>query len=316
MRSRRSCLSVPGSSPRMLGKAPVLPADEVILDLEDAVAPAVKDAARGHVVRAILDGDWADKTVAVRVNGVDTRWCYRDVIEVVEGAGQRVDCLVLPKVERAADVVFVDRLLTMVEDTHGVQRRVKLELLIETALGLENVREVARASSRTEALILGPADLSASLGFPGPVAASGAPGYPGDPWHWVRGTILVAARAAGLQAIDGPHLDVGDANGQRQAAQRARALGYDGKWALHPAQLDALNEVFAPTQQEFDRAAAILEAYAHATGSEARGAVRFGNEMIDEASRKLAVQCVARGRAAGLQPIKTWADFQREWSAS
>lgn len=303
----------------MLAKAVVLPADEVILDLEDAVAPGAKDAARGHVIRAIGEADWDGKTVAVRVNGIDTRWCYRDIIEVVEGAGRRLDCLVVPKVERAADVAFVDRLLTMVEETHGLHRPVKLELLIETAAGLENVREVARASPRTESLILGPADLSASLGFPraAPLRPDGSGGAEdaGDPWHWVRGTILVAARAAGLQAIDGPHLDVADADGQRRAAQRARTLGYDGKWALHPGQLDALNGIFAPSQDEFDRAVAVLAAYAHATGAEARGAVRFGSEMIDEASRKLAAQCVARGEAAGLKPKKTWADFQREWSA-
>jgi citrate lyase subunit beta/citryl-CoA lyase len=300
----------------MLAKAPLLAADEVILDLEDAVAPAAKDAARGHVVHAVRESDWAGKTVAVRVNGLDTRWCYRDVIEVVEGAGRRLDCLVIPKVERPADVAFVDRLLTMVEDTHALDRRLKLELLIETAAGLENIRDIARASPRTEALILGPADLSASLGFPRAIAGSEHADDPGDPWHWVRGTILVAARSAGLQAIDGPHLDVGDAEGQRRAAHRARTLGYDGKWALHPAQLDALNAIFAPSQEEFDRAAAILAAYAHATGAEARGAVRFGSEMIDEASRKLAAQCVARGEAAGFKPTKTLADFQREWSAT
>jgi citrate lyase subunit beta / citryl-CoA lyase len=295
----------------MLAKAALLGADEVILDLEDAVAPAVKDAARGQVIAAIRGGDWAGKTVAIRVNGVETRWCYRDVIEVVEGARGRLDCIVIPKVERAADVAFVDRLLTMVEETCGVEPRVKLELLIETAVGLENLRDVARASPRIEALILGPADMSASLGLP-----AGAAAEHGDRWHWIRSTILLAARAAGLQAIDGPHLDVGDTEGLRRAAQQARALGYDGKWALHPGQLDALNAVFAPSQEEFDRAAAVLEAYAHATGSQSRGAVRFGSEMIDEASRKLAVQCVARGQAAGLRPTKTWADFQREWSAS
>jgi citrate lyase subunit beta/citryl-CoA lyase len=295
----------------MLAKAAFLGADEVILDLEDAVAPAVKDAARGQVIAAIRGGDWTGKTVAIRVNGVETRWCYRDVIEVVEGARGRLDCIVIPKVERAADVAFVDLLLTMVEETCGLEPRIKLELLIETAVGLENLRDVARASPRIEALILGPADMSASLGLP-----AGAAAEHGDRWHWIRGTILLAARAAGLQAIDGPHLDVGDLEGQRRAAQQARALGYDGKWALHPGQLDALNAVFTPSQEEFDRAAAVLEAYAHATGSESRGAVRFGSEMIDEASRKLAVQCVARGQAAGLRPTKTWADFQREWSAS
>lgn len=308
----------------MLAKAPVIPADEVILDLEDAVVASAKDAAREQVVRAILDADWSGKTVAVRVNGVETPWCYRDIIAVVESAGRRLDAIVVPKAERPADVIFVDRLVSMVEEANAMPRRVGLELLIETARGLENVRDLARASPRTEALILGPADLSASLGLARMGGGAGPPDdpatspatYPGDPWHWVRGTILVAARAAGLQAIDGPHLDVGDGDGLRRAARWARTLGYDGKWTLHPAQIDPVNAIFTPSQEDFDRATAILEAYAHATAVEARGAVRFGSEMIDEASRKLAVQCVARGQAAGLRPVKTWTDFQREWQAS
>lgn len=299
----------------MLAKAATLPADEIIFDLEDAVAPAAKDDARGRAVRGLLDSDWTGKTTAIRANGIDTPWCYRDVIEVVEAAGHVLDCIVVPKAERAADVVFFDRLLTMVEETKGLERKIGLELLIETAAGLENIRELAHASPRTEALILGPADLSASLGLPGTGGGAGGPAYPGDPWHWVRGTILVAARAAGLQAIDGPHLDVRDVEGATRAAGWARALGYDGKWVLHPAQIGPLNEIFMPSQAEFDRAAALLEAYAHATEVEGRGAVRFGSEMIDAASRRLAVQCVARGRAAGLRPLKTWADFKREWGA-
>lgn len=299
----------------MLAKAVSLPADEIILDLEDAVAPAAKDEARGNAVRALVENDWSGKTMAIRVNGVDTPWCYRDVIDVVESAGRALDCIVIPKVEHAADVVFFDRLLTMVEQTTGLERRTGLELLIETAAGLETIRDLAHASPRIEALILGPADLSASLGLPATVTGAGMADYPGDTWHWVRGTILVAARAAGLQAIDGPHLDVRDVEGMRRAAGWARALGYDGKWALHPAQIGPLNEIFMPSQDEFDRAAAVLEAYAHATAVEGRGAVRFGSEMIDAASRKLALQCVARGRAGGLRPIKTWADFKREWEA-
>jgi citrate lyase subunit beta/citryl-CoA lyase len=299
----------------MLAKAVALPADEVIIDLEDAVAPGAKEEARRQVIRALLDGDWSKKTVAVRVNAVETPWCRDDIVEVTGGAGRCLDCLVIPKVESAADVLFADRLLAEVEAAERLERKIGLELLIETAQGLENVREIARASPRTETLILGPADLSASLGLPRVVGGAGTSEYPGDLWHWVRGTILVAARAAGVQAIDGPHLDVKDEEGLRRAAGWARALGYDGKWALHPAQIEPLNETFTPSQEEFDRAAAILEAYAHATGVEGRGAVRFGTEMIDEACRKLAVQCVARGRAAGLRPVKTWPAFQREWEA-
>lgn len=313
MRARRSCLSVPGSSPKMLAKAPALPADEVFFDLEDSVAPLAKEEARGNVVQALKEGDWTGKIVVLRVNGVYTKWCYRDVIDIVEAAGQFLDCLMIPKVEHASDVVFVDKLVTMIEETVGLERRLGLEVQIETATGLRNIYEIAHASGRMETLIFGPADMSASLGLPTVTAGLPIPGYPGDHWHWVLETILVAARDAGLQAIDGPYLLIKDLDGFREAATRAKALGYDGKWALHPGQVDVLNEVFTPTQDEFDKASAILEAYEHATSVELRGAVMFGNEMIDEASRKMAAQFVARGGAAGLTLVKTWADFRKEW---
>jgi citrate lyase subunit beta / citryl-CoA lyase len=300
-RPRRSCLSVPGSSPKMLAKAPSLPADEVFLDLEDSVAPAAKEEARGHVVRALADGDWSGRTVVVRINAVSTRWCYRDVIDVVEGAGWRLDCLMIPKVEDAHEVTFVADLLRMIEDTVGLERRIGLEVQIESAAGLTSIDAIAAASDRTETLIFGPADMSASLGLPALTAGLAQPNYPGDHWHYVLSRILVAARTAGLQAIDGPYLVIKDLDGFREMALRARALGYDGKWALHPAQIDVLNEVFAPTQEEFDKAERILEAYAHATDVERTGAVMFGTEMIDEASRKMAEGVVARGRAAGMR---------------
>ena len=313
MRARRSCLSVPGSSPKMLSKASGLPADEVFMDLEDSVAPLAKEEGRGNVIQALKEGDWTGKTVGVRVNGVYTKWCYRDLIEVVEAAGQFMDFIMIPKVENASDVVFVDKLLTMIEETIGLETQIALEVQIETATGLKNVYEIAHASGRTEALIFGPADMSASLGLPTVTAGLPVPGYPGDHWHWVLETILVAARDASLQAIDGPYLLIKDLDGFREAATRAKALGYDGKWALHPGQIDVLNEVFTPTQEEFDKASAMLEAYDHATNVEKRGAVMFGNEMIDEASRKMAIQFAARGSAAGLDPKKTWQDFRKEW---
>ena len=300
IRPRRSCLSVPGSSPKMLAKAPGLPADEVFLDLEDSVAPGAKEEARANVVRALKEGDWEGKTVVVRLNGVQTRWCYRDVIEVVEGAGAHLDCLMIPKAEYATDVTFVDDLLRMIEDTIGLDRRIGLEVQIETATGLTNIDDIAAASDRTETLIFGPADMSASLGLPALTAGLAMPNYPGDHWHHVLSTILIAARNAGLQAIDGPYLVIKDLDGFREMAMRARALGYDGKWALHPGQIDVLNEIFAPTQEEFDKAEAIIEAYAHATDVERTGAVMFGIEMIDEASRKMAEQVATRGRAAGM----------------
>jgi citrate lyase subunit beta/citryl-CoA lyase len=308
-RPRRSCLSVPGSSPKMLAKAPSLPADEVFMDLEDSVAPGAKEEARGNIERALIDGDWTGKTVVVRVNAVDTRWCARDVLEVVEGAGEHLDCVMIPKVEHASDVTFVDNLLRMVEETTGLDRRIGIEAQIETPTGLTNVDEIAAASDRTETLIFGPADMSASLGLPAVTAGLPMPGYPGDHWHFILSRILVAARNAGLQAIDGPYLVIKDLDGFREMAQRSRALGYDGKWALHPGQIDVLNEVFAPTQEEYDKAEAILEAYAHATDVEQRGAVMFGAEMIDEASRKMAEQLALRGRAAGMSRERKLDDF-------
>ena len=308
-RPRRSCLSVPGSSPRMLSKAPSLPADEVFMDLEDSVAPLAKEEARGNVVQALKEGDWSDKAVVVRINGVYTKWCYRDVIEVVENAGQFVDCIMIPKVEYASDVTFVADLLRQIEDTNGLDRRIGLEVQIETATGLTNIDAIATASDRTETLIFGPADMSASLGLPTVTAGLPMPDYPGDHWHHVLMTILIAARNAGLQAIDGPYLVIKDLDGFREMALRARALGYDGKWALHPGQVEVLNEVFTPSQDEYDKAEAMLDAYRHATDVEGRGAVMFGTEMIDEASRKMAERLAARGRGAGMRREKSLADF-------
>jgi citrate lyase subunit beta/citryl-CoA lyase len=293
----------------MLGKAPGLPADEVFMDLEDSVAPLAKEEARGNVIQALKEGDWTGKTVVVRINGVYTKWCAGDITEVVSNAGDLIDCLMVPKVEYATDVSFVDNLLRMIEDTIGLDRRLGLELQIETATGLRNIHEIAHASDRAETLIFGPADMSASLGLPTVTAGLPMPGYPGDHWHHVLSTILVAARDAGLQAIDGPYLLIKDLDGFREMAMRARALGYDGKWALHPGQIDVLNEVFTPTQEEFDKSEALLEAYQHATEVELKGAVMFGNEMIDEASRKMAEQFSSRGRAAGLSRVKSLEEF-------
>jgi citrate lyase subunit beta/citryl-CoA lyase len=285
------------------------------MDLEDSVAPLAKEEARDNVVQALKEGDWTGKTVVVRVNGVYTRWCAHDVLHIVENAGQYLDCIMIPKVERASDVEFVDNLLRMIEETTGLEKRIGLEVQIETATGLRHIDEIASASYRAETLIFGPADMSASLGLPTVTAGLPMPGYPGDHWHHVLSTILIAARHAGLQAIDGPYLLINDLDGFREMARRSRALGYDGKWALHPGQIDVLNEVFTPTQDEFDKAEAMLEAYRHATDVERVGAVMFGNEMIDEASRKMAEQLAARGRAAGLTPERSWDDFRKEWEA-
>jgi citrate lyase subunit beta / citryl-CoA lyase len=285
----------------MLSKAPSLPADMVFLDLEDSVAPSAKDDARRNIVQA-LRSDWGAKTVAVRINSIDTQWAADDLKTVVGAVGLRIDAIMMPKVEHDHEVMFVDHMLRMIETAANLDRQIAIEAQIETATGLVNVDEIARASSRLETLVFGPADMSASLGIPTVTAGLPVPGYPGDHWHYVLMKILVAARAAGLQAIDGPYLAIRDLDGLRDMATRARALGYDGKWAVHPGQLGVLNEVFSPTQEEYDKAEAILSAYARASETEARGAVMFGDEMIDEASRKMAQRIAERGRAAGMTP--------------
>jgi citrate lyase subunit beta/citryl-CoA lyase len=314
-RARRSCLSVPGSSPKMLAKAPSLAADEVFMDLEDSVAPLAKEEARGNIVDALNDNEWGDKTVVVRINSIDTQWAADDLKTIVENGGRSLDCIMIPKVQYAHEVHFVDHLLRMIETNLGLDKRIGIEAQIETATGLKNIHEIAHASDRLETLIFGPADMSASLGLPTVTAGLPMPGYPGDHWHWVLETILVAARDASLQVIDGPYLLIKDLDGFREMAMRARALGYDGKWALHPGQVDVLNEVFTPTQEEYDKAEAMLDAYKHATEVDRRGAVMFGTEMIDEASRKMAVQFAERGRAAGMQRARKLEDFEAEWNA-
>jgi citrate lyase subunit beta / citryl-CoA lyase len=297
---RRSCLSVPGSSEKMLAKAPGLGADMVFLDLEDAVAPLEKPAARAKVVKAINELDWGDTVLCVRVNAWDTEWTYRDVIEVVEGAGERLDELMLPKVQNAGDVQALDMLLTQIEKVTGRQSRVGIEAQIETARGIINVEEICAASDRLETIILGPVDMSASMEMPSLAGGLDIPEYPGDYFHYVFVKILMAGRANGLQVIDGPYVKVRDSEGFREFCRRTQILGYDGKWALHPDQVTILNEVFGISQERFDRAKDILEAYEKATTEgDRKGAVMFGDEMIDEASRKMAIKFVSRGTRAG-----------------
>jgi citrate lyase subunit beta / citryl-CoA lyase len=299
---RRSCLSVPGSSEKMLAKAPGLGADMVFLDLEDAVAPLEKPAARAKVVQAINEQDWGDSVLCVRVNAWDTEWTYRDVIEVVEGAGERLDELMLPKVQNAGDVQALDMLLTQIEKVTGRQSRVGIEAQIETARGIINVEEICAASDRLETIILGPVDMSASMEMPSLAGGLDIPDYPGDYFHYVFVKILMAGRANGLQVIDGPYVKVRDSEGFREFCKRSQILGYDGKWALHPDQVTILNEVFGVSQEQFDHASDILEAYEKATTEgDRKGAVMFGDEMIDEASRKVAIKLVSRGERAGLR---------------
>jgi citrate lyase subunit beta/citryl-CoA lyase len=297
---RRSCLSVPGSSEKMLGKAPTLPADMVFLDLEDSVAPLEKDGARGKVVDAIKNQDWGDKVLCVRINAWDTQWTAFDVMEVVGNAGDRLEEVMLPKVQTAAEVIALDLLLSQVEAHAGLPAgHIGIEAQIETTRGLINVEEICAASPRLETIIFGPADFAASMEMPVLTGGVQIPEYPGDHFHYVFSKILMAGRANGLQVIDGPFLKIRDSDAFRDYCQRTRVLGYDGKWALHPDQITILNELFSPTQEQFDRAWDILEAYQHATEGERKGAVMFGDEMIDEASRKMAVKFVSRGQRAG-----------------
>src|ERR1700688_1208822 len=298
---RRSCLSTPGSSERFLAKAPTATTDFSFLDLEDSVAPNEKVAARAKVAQAIRTLDWDDRVLCVRVNAWDTPWTYADVIEVVTDAGPRLDEVMLPKVERASDVVALDLLLPQVERNAGLEPgHIGIEAQIETARGLINVEEICAASPRLESIIFGPADFAASMEMPVLTGGVQIPEYPGDHFHYVFSKILMAGRANGLQVIDGPYLYVRDPDGFRDYCNRTKILGYDGKWALHPDQVTILNEVFSPTQEQFDRAWAILDAYREATEGQRVGAVMFGDEMIDEASRKMAIKFVTRGERAGL----------------
>ena len=302
-RPRRTCLSVPGSNLTMIEKARGLPADEVFLDLEDAVAPDAKAQARIQVAAALAGPGWSGQLRGVRVNDWTTPWTYTDVIDVVSAAGAHLDVIVLPKVSDAHHVQALDLLLTQLERSHGIPvGRIGVDVQIENAKGLSNIHAIA-AAPRVQALVLGPADLMADLNTRTLVVGEQPEGYDvGDAYHHVLMTILVAARAHGVAAIDGPYLKVRDTEAFRRVAGRSAALGYDGKWVLHPDQIAAGNEIFSPGQQEYDHAELILEAYGWHTSKAggARGAVMLGDEMIDEASRKMALVVAAKGRAAGM----------------
>jgi citrate lyase subunit beta/citryl-CoA lyase len=308
MRSRRTTLAVPASNPRFIAKARELPADEFFLDLEDAVAPQAKEEARRNAVAALTEGGWGDRVRVVRVNDVATPYAYQDVIEVVEGAGADLDCLMLPKVTSPGHVVWLDLLLTQIERAVGLPAgRIGIEAQIEDARGLTRIEEIAAASPRLEALVFGPGDLMASINMRTLVVGEQPPGYTeGDAYHYILMRILLAARANDLQAIDGPYFNVRDVEAFTRAAKRSAALGFDGKWVLHPAQIEAGNEVFSPAQDDYDHSELILDAYDHATRVQGRGAAMLGDEMIDEASRKMALVIAAKGRAAGLRRTKSF----------
>jgi malyl-CoA/(S)-citramalyl-CoA lyase len=301
-RLNRSELAVPGSSPQMFAKAAASNADVVFLDLEDAVAPDQKVQARKNIIQGLNEIDWGRKTVSVRINGLDTHYMYRDVIDVIEQGGDRLDLLMIPKVGTAADVYALDMLVTQVEDATGRTKRLGFELLIETALGMANVEAIAGASRRNESLHFGVADYAAStrarttmIGGPNPDygVLTGEAGdaerafHWGDMWHYAIARMVVAARAHGLRPIDGPFGDFSDPEGFKAHANRAAVLGCEGKWAIHPKQIDLANSVMGPSAADLDKARRILDAMAEATRA-GKGAVSLDGRLIDIASIKQA----------------------------
>lgn len=296
-RLNRSQLSVPASSMRFIEKAAASAADVVFLDLEDSVAPDGKAAARANAARAVGAFDWGDKTLSVRVNAWDTVWTWRDVIEVLTGASDRLDLLMLPKVHRPADVHALAALVGQVEADLGRAKPVGLELIIESAEGLMNVEAIAAASPRIEALHYGPGDYAASTGARTTAIGEGMAGYPGDPWHYPLSRLLVAARAHGLRVLDGPWSAHADLDGLKIAAARTAALGFDGKWAIHPGQIETLNAVFSPPDAEVEQARRILDAMKQAA-ADGRGAVTLDGRMIDVASIRQAEALVRKAERA------------------
>ena len=296
-RARRSELATPASSERMCEKAAGSGADLVFLDLEDACAPLAKEAARATAVGALTNLDWGRTVRAVRINGLDTEWCHGDIIEIVSGAGDALDVIIVPKARTARDVWWVDVLLTQLETKLHLRRRIGLEVLIEEAEGLSNAAEIARSSDRLEAIIFGAGDLSASLharvdGNFDPVSE-----YPGDFWHFARVQVLAAARGAGIDAIDAPYPAYQDPDGYRRAAVHASLLGFDGKWAIHPDQIAIANEVFAPTAAEVAEAEAAIETYRSAE-AEGVGAIGQDGRLVDAAHMRLAANVLQRAALA------------------
>ncbi len=307
-RLHRSELAVPGSSPRMLEKAPALGADVVFLDLEDSVAPEEKETARENVIAALNELDWSRCSVSVRINGLDTPWCYRDIVEVVERAGATLDTLLVPKVSRAADVEFVATLLSQIEAAKGLAP-IGLHVLVETALGMANVETIAQACpDRLEALVFGVADYAASTGARTTSIGGANPDYVvladpdeegrrerhwGDPWHFALSRLVVACRAYGLRPIDGPFGDIADREGYLAAARRAAALGCEGKWAIHPSQVPLANEVFTPSSEEVAQAERILAAMEEAA-ARGQGAVSLDGRLVDAASIRQAQNVLAK----------------------
>lgn len=309
-RLNRSELAVPGSQPEMFEKAAQSAADVIFLDLEDAVAPDEKEQARKNIIRALNEIDWGTKSMSVRINGLDTHYMYRDVVDVVEQAGERLDLIMIPKVGTAADVYAVDMMVTQIEDAKGLKTLIGFEHIIETALGMQNVHEIAAASKRNESLHFGVADYAASTRARTTIIGGVNPDYSvltdpaedgsrdlhwGDMWHYALARMVVAARANGLRPVDGPFGDFKDPDGYRAAAKRAAVLGCEGKWAIHPSQIALANEVMSPSEAEVSKAQRILEAMAAAAAS-GKGAVSLDGRLIDYASIRQAEVLVEKSR--------------------
>lgn len=298
IRRRRVQLAVPASSEKMLVKAAASNADHVFLDLEDAVTPREKVSARAKVIDALKELDWGDKTRCVRINDLGTEWCYEDIIQVTEQAHAHLDTIMLPKARCASDLLFVDTLLSQIEKRLKLTRRIGLEVLIEEVEGMRNVNEIASATPRLEAMILGFGDYSASQGMD-PIILYGKSSYPGDPWHHARWQLAIAARSAGVDAIDGPFPGLKDTETYREECVRAQLLGFNGKWALHPAQIDVALDVFTPDAEAVRKARAMIDAYAKAE-AEGIGTISIDGQMVDAGTIRMVQVTLQRAERAGL----------------
>ncbi len=288
-RLQRSELAVPGSSPKMFEKALTSAADYIFLDLEDAVSPNDKISARANVIKALNEMNWKEngKTISVRINSLDTHYMYSDLVEIIEQAGKNVDTILVPKAGTASDVYMVDCLLTQIETNKNLKNKIGIECLIETALGMSNIKEIAKSSERLEALHFGVADYAASLRARTVVIGGLNPDYPGDQWHHGLSELVMTCRAYGLRAIDGPFGDFNDPDAYVSAAKRGAAIGIEGKWAIHPSQIELANNVFSPPEAEVSKAKRILEELDKAA-KEGKGAAQLDGRMIDAASARMA----------------------------
>ena len=293
-RLQRSYLAVPGSNPTMIDRAHKSAADYVFLDCEDAVAPPDKEQARKNIIQALNDLDWkgAGKSVSVRINGLDTHYMYRDVIDITEQAGHKLDTFLVPKVGVPADVYTVETIVSQIEVAKGLPHKIGMEALIETPLGMANVEAIACANSRLESMHFGVADYTAFNKARSVVIGGLNPDYPGDQWHFPLSRMTVACRAFGLRPIDGPFGDFSDPEGYKAACRRGAALGIEGKWAIHPSQIELANEIYSPTAAEISKAERILVALKEAA-AQGKGAASLDGKMIDAASEKMASHILA-----------------------